>query len=70
MKRALHGSKRNKGLQLYLWGILFAPKGEDKRLAAMIYMNRDNALIRAKEMRMFMGGSARVVRLVAQMVKP
>jgi hypothetical protein len=67
-KKAPHGSKRNKGLQLYLWGVLYTPKGFPPRLSVVTFLNRKEAVDLAKKMRFFDGvQQAKSVRLIAKM---
>ncbi len=68
MTKAPHGSKRNRGLQLYLWGVLYAPKGFPPRLSMLTFLNRKEAIDLAKKMRFFAGvEKAKSVRLIAKM---
>lgn len=68
MKRAVRGSKRNRGLQLYLWGILYTPKDFPPRLSLLTFLNRKDAVAMAQKMRFFDGvEKAKSVRLIAKM---
>ena len=61
--------ERNRGLQLYLWGVLYTVKGYEPRLVALTFLNRREAVAKAKEMRAYDGIThAKSVRLIAQMV--
>lgn len=62
--------ERNRGLQLYMWGVLFTAKGHEPRLMVHTYWNRQEAVAQAKRLRTFDRIThAKSVRLIAQMVQ-
>lgn len=68
MTKVPHGSKRNRGLQLYLWGVLFTAKMDGPRLCVTTFLNRKEAIALAQKMRTFEGIThAKSVRLIAKM---
>ena len=62
--------ERNRGLQLYLWGVLYTPKDHEPRLSTFTFLNRKEAVAKAQRLRMYEGiAHAKSVRLIAQMVQ-